>query len=166
MSVTNKGFIMNDLIKNVDGGMVTTSKVVADSFGKIHKDVLSSIRRLECSDDFRRRNFTLSSYTSLQNKVLPCYEITRDGFSMLCMGFTGDKAALWKERYIEAFNTMELGLLNVDSRINSLTLKGRELDRCGKDWSALGHEIRKQRRAHEASSQKLLGDVQLALELI
>lgn len=40
----------------------------------------------------------------------PMFEITRDGFVFLCMGFTGQQAAVWKERYIEAFNQMEQAL--------------------------------------------------------
>ena len=72
--------------------------------------MLEAIRHLDCSPEFGRRNFTPSSYTNSQNKKQPLYEITRDGFTFLCMGFTGPQAALWKERYIEAFNRMELAL--------------------------------------------------------
>lgn len=90
--------------------LFVTSLDISNRFGRQHKDVLEAIRHLDCSPEFGRRNFTPSSYTNSQNKKQPLYEITRDGFTFLCMGFTGPQAALWKERYIEAFNRMELAL--------------------------------------------------------
>jgi len=105
---------MKDLVKFVGGEIIASSKDVAEKFGKVHRNVLIDIKRLECSDEFREHNFLLSSYTSSQNKTLPCYEITRDGFAFLCMGFTGKKAAQWKEKYISAFNAMEKALLSAN----------------------------------------------------
>lgn len=100
------------LVNNKDGQLLTTSKVVADTFGKIHRDVMRSINNLDCSEEFRVRNFAQSTYTSPQNKTLDCYDITRDGFSFLCMGFTGKEAAEWKEKYISAFNQLEDALIS------------------------------------------------------
>ena len=97
---------MENLVKMKDGKVMATSKMVADKFGKIHRNVMRDIANLECSDEFRLFNFEQTSYKSSQNKVLPCYEMTKDGFSFLCMGFTGSKAAVWKEKYIIAFNEM------------------------------------------------------------
>lgn len=80
---------------------------MAEAFEKKHTHVLESIQKLECSDKFRQSNFRLSSYISSQNKELPMYEITRQGFTMLAMGFNGKRAAEFKEAYIEAFDVME-----------------------------------------------------------
>ena len=89
---------------------VTTSLIVAEVFGKQHKDVLKAVKSLDCSEDFRERNFAPSKI-AYQNgnikKQLPMYYITRDGFMFLVMGFTGKTAAKWKEAYIKAFNEME-----------------------------------------------------------
>lgn len=89
---------------------VTTSMRVAEVFGKQHKDVLKAVKSLDCSEEFRERNFALSKI-DYQNgnikKQLPMYYITRDGFMFLVMGFTGKTAAKWKEAYIKAFNEME-----------------------------------------------------------
>lgn len=89
---------------------VTTSLRVAEVFGKQHKDVLKAVKSLDCSEEFRERNFALSKI-DYQNgnikKQLPMYYITRDGFMFLVMGFTGKTAAKWKEAYIKAFNEME-----------------------------------------------------------
>ncbi|MBN1469453.1 MAG: Rha family transcriptional regulator [Fusobacteriaceae bacterium] len=58
--------------------------------------------------------FIESSYTNLQNKKqYKMYKITRDGLSLLVMGFTGQKALEWKLKYIEAFNYMEESLMKV-----------------------------------------------------
>jgi Rha family phage regulatory protein len=89
---------------------VTTSLRVAEVFSKQHKDVLKAVKSLDCSEEFRERNFALSKI-DYQNgnikKQLPMYYITRDGFMFLVMGFTGKTAAKWKEAYIKAFNEME-----------------------------------------------------------
>lgn len=90
--------------------LVTTSLTVADHFSKEHPHVLRSIRNLDCSEEFRLSNFGQSSYQNAQNRPQPMYELTRDGFMFLCMGFTGANAAHWKERFISEFNRMEQAL--------------------------------------------------------
>ena len=91
----------------VDGQAVTSSLAVANFFSKRHDDVLKKIRTLECSASFTSRNFSVSDYTDCTGRKLPCYQITRDGFAFLAMGFTGKRAAQFKEAYINAFNQME-----------------------------------------------------------
>lgn len=87
--------------------LITTSLKIAEKFGKEHAHVLRDIRNMECSDTFRESNFGLSSYKSSQGKTLPMYEVTRDGFTLLVMGYTGKEAMKFKEDYINAFNAME-----------------------------------------------------------
>lgn len=94
-----------------NGHAVTSSRHVAESFGKQHDNVLQSIRNAECSDEFRRLNFQAATYIDAQGKPRPEIEMTRDGFCFVAMGFTGARAAQWKEAYIRAFNTMEARLL-------------------------------------------------------
>lgn len=108
------------LVNLKDGVAVVTSKEVADTFGKIHRDVMRSITNLECSQEFRVRNFAQSSYVSNQNKVLDCFTMTRDGFAFLCMGFTGQEAAKWKEAYISAFNAIEQEMIKLKSAPSSM----------------------------------------------
>ncbi|EAD5566588.1 transcriptional regulator [Listeria monocytogenes] len=88
------------------------SLFVADFFGKDHKNVLRDIREIisdesGLSPEFARLNFEQSSYRNQQNKRQPCYFMTRDGFTMLVMGYTGKKAMQFKELYIKRFNEME-----------------------------------------------------------
>ena len=100
----------------IDGQLTTTSRDIADCFGKRHDDVLKRIRSLDCTPEFRHRNFAEASYQVAGGQGATGthteYRITRDGFSFLCMGFTGAKAAQWKERYISTFNQMAEQLVN------------------------------------------------------
>ncbi|TQN81315.1 UNVERIFIED_ORG: Rha family phage regulatory protein [Citrobacter freundii] len=91
----------------INGRVVTTSLAVANYFAKRHERVLDKIRNLGCSAEFTAHNFVLSGYTDASGRKLPCYQITRDGFAFLAMGFTGKRAARFKEAYINAFNLME-----------------------------------------------------------
>jgi len=112
----------------IDGTITTTSNQIADHFGKRHDLVLRAIRNLECSDDFRLRNFAESSYVNAQGKEQPCYRMTRDGFVFLAMGFTGKNAAHWKEAYITAFNQMERELLARTTRPADPAIDYRRID--------------------------------------
>ena len=85
---------------------MTTSLLIAENFNKSHAHVLRDIENLDCSKEFRESNFGLSSYNSEQNKSLPMYLITKDGFMFLVMGYRGKKASKIKENYIKAFNIM------------------------------------------------------------
>ena len=114
--------------RNENGVAVTTSYLVAETFGKAHKRVLEDIDRLGCSDGFREPNFGLS----LKLRELPngghkeerFYVITKDGFTLLAMGYTGKKAMLFKEKYIAAFNAMEQQLKQgITQSLENLTRK-------------------------------------------
>ncbi|WP_340514639.1 Rha family phage regulatory protein [Escherichia coli] len=95
--------------------VVTSSLAVASYFGKQHKNVIQKIASLECSAEFTELNFQLSEYIDASGRKLPCYQITRDGFAFLAMGFTGKRAARFKEAYINAFNQMEKNLSGADA---------------------------------------------------
>jgi Rha family phage regulatory protein len=101
----------SELVKIIDGKAVTTSRKVAEVFEKQHKHVLEAIRSLEIPEDFGQPIFRPSEYEVVNNlgKTIkyPEYLITRDGFTLLAMGFTGKKAMQFKIAYIEAFNAME-----------------------------------------------------------
>lgn len=111
---------MKQLIPMDDYGVFADTKdtiransiIVAKVFGKRHDHVLRDIEKIRApksgvSEKFSRLNFEPSYYRSEQNKKLPCYDLTRDGFTMLVMGYTGQKAMRFKEAYIRRFNEME-----------------------------------------------------------
>jgi len=160
---------MKDIVNFKNGNITVSSKDIADNFGKIHRDVLRAISLLECSDDFRARNFAQSFYISEQNKKLPCFDITRDGFAFLCMGFTGEKAANWKERYIDAFNRMESIVardaheLSLTESLNIVSLRLEDLKAAGSVWGRNGAEIRKHKKAAIEQLYDLLDKAQLQL---
>lgn len=108
---------MNELLPMIterDGIPVTTSRAVAEQFGKNHKEVLraieNTITQLKETDEgkaFNERNFAPISLRDAMNREKPAYLLTRDGFTLLAMGFTGAKAVQFKVAYINAFNRME-----------------------------------------------------------
>jgi len=95
-----------ELVKCNDGKPTTDSLRIAERFGKRHDTVLRSIDNLKCSAAFRLRNFAESSYINDQSKPQRMFTMTKDGYMFLVMGFTGEKAAIWKEAFIDAFNWM------------------------------------------------------------
>ena len=123
---------MSELVlKSKDGNKdVTTSLIVADIFGKMHKNVIADIEKLECSVEFNRLNFQPISYTDTMNREQKAYEMTKDGFSFLVMGYTGDKASRFKEDFIAEFNRREALLKNEDYIIAKafLLLEARKKD--------------------------------------
>ena len=84
---------------------------MAETFEKRHDNILRDIRDLECSEEFRLLNFEESYYMNSQNKKQPMCFMTRDGFTMLVMGYNGEKAMRFKEAYIRQFNAMEKALI-------------------------------------------------------
>lgn len=102
---------IENIVEIDDGKMFTTSLIVAQAFEKNHYDVLKAISNLECSPEFNERNFTAVEYKDAKGEMRPAFRLTRDGFAFLAMGFTGKKAAAWKETFLEAFNAMEAALL-------------------------------------------------------
>ena len=98
---------MNDLVIMHDEQAVTTSLKVAESFSKAHRDVMKAIRNLTAQNCAVGNMFDKATYINKQGHKQPMYYMNRDGFTLLAMGFTGDKALQFKLKYIEAFNKME-----------------------------------------------------------
>jgi Rha family phage regulatory protein len=94
------------LVINYNNQATTTSVLVAQKFEKRHDNVIQAIENLECSEKFWLLNFKESTYKN-RGKDYPMYIITRDGFTMLVMSFTGAKAAQFREEFIDEFNRME-----------------------------------------------------------
>lgn len=106
---------MENLIKilNQDGKLVVTSRQIAEDFEKEHNDTKKRIREfIKDMGEISHNYFISSEYIDSMNRTQEEYLLTRDGFSLLVMGFTGAKALGWKLKYIEAFNKMERTLKN------------------------------------------------------
>lgn len=114
ITTTSSVSVVPDL-QVIEGHVTTTSQQVADHFGKRHADVIRAIRNLEIPAEFHQRNFA-PMFLEVEigrgaTRKDPAYRITRDGFTLLAMGFTGKEAMHWKIAYLNAFNKMEAALL-------------------------------------------------------
>jgi Rha family phage regulatory protein len=94
----------------IKGRAMTTSRQVAHHFDKRHDNVLRDIENLDCSPQFNALNFEGVAYKDDKGETRKEYQITRDGFVYVAMGFTGKRAAQFKEAYIYAFSEMEYKL--------------------------------------------------------
>lgn len=112
---------MSDLINivNQNGNLVVSSREVAENFDKGHDDVLKSIRRLEKDVGEFTEMFYQTEMPDSYGRNQKVYLMNRDGFTLLAMSFTGQKALSWKLKYIEAFNKMEERLKNQTPQIDS-----------------------------------------------
>lgn len=118
------------LVSLVDGIPTTSSKLVAETFGKRHSDVLRDIERVctQVPENFRERNFASASYeqeAAFGKKANKLYLLTRDGLTLLVMGYTGKEAMKFKLAYIEAFNAMEAQLKNQPAQLPLSTVADR-----------------------------------------
>ena len=110
-----------DLVSITHNRAITTSFNIAERFNKLHKDVLRSIKNLigQIDSNWHERNFApMQNITPTFNggsRKDTFYEITRDGFALLAMGFTGAEALQFKIEYIDAFNAMEQEILDRQS---------------------------------------------------
>lgn len=111
---------MKELIPKDEYGVFADTKdtarvdslFVAELFEKQHKHVLRDIAKITepksgLSEEFIKTNFKRTHYKDSTGRKLPCYAMTRDGFTMLVMGYSGKKAMKFKELYIRRFNEME-----------------------------------------------------------
>lgn len=107
---------MKELVfKGESNQVLTNSLLVAEKFGKNHKHVLESVRELVrgCAEKSADPMFAESTYINPQNgQEYPMFLMNRDGFTLLAMGFTGEKALQFKLEYINAFNKMEETIKN------------------------------------------------------
>ncbi|EPJ2177909.1 Rha family transcriptional regulator [Campylobacter coli] len=114
--MSNAPVIINNVEVNLnikENKVFINSLDLAKVFNKNHKDVLETTKN-QPQNDFTESNFILSTYKDKKGELRPCYNLTRDGFSLLVMGFTGEKAYKWKIEFIKAFNEMEKRLKNLE----------------------------------------------------
>lgn len=129
---------MNNLVQISNNNQLTTTSLkIAERFGIEHKNVLRKIHTLEIPADFGRLNFEPTGYIDQFGREQKMYEITRDGFTLLAMGFTGKKAMKFKIDFIKAFNVMESELINRKPTFAETLLGSRELKKENQEQKAL-----------------------------
>lgn len=119
---------MENLVKVKNNQVVASSRQVAENFCKQHKHVLASIQKLtsaQFSADVPEigKMFFEATEPDTYGRQQKIYYMNRDGFSLLVMGFTGQKAIEWKIKYIQAFNQMEQALKERQSAAPAPVLK-------------------------------------------
>lgn len=114
----------------VDGKTTTLSTDLARHFGKRHDNVMQTIAALRSQMpserllDFQEASVEVESGNGAKTSY-PAYRLTRDGFTLLAMGFTGKKALAFKLAYIDAFNRMETELQNLTCDPEKIALAHR-----------------------------------------
>jgi Rha family phage regulatory protein len=123
--------LMNLGLTERDGKSVVSSRDIARVFEKEHKIVLRDIRGIIAQDpDWGDRyNFVPIFETDSYGREQPVYLMTRDGFALLVMGYTGEKAMAFKKAYIAAFNEMERRLAPRNYKEALLALVAKEEER-------------------------------------
>ena len=100
--------LMNLGLTEKNGKAVVSSRDIARVFEKRHDHVLRDIKNIIANDaDWGLPNFGEMSYPDSYGRSQTEYVMTRDGFTLLVMGYTGEKAMQFKKAYIAAFNEME-----------------------------------------------------------
>jgi Rha family phage regulatory protein len=112
---------MENLVIIQEEKALTTSLKVAEVFGKRHDNVLRDIETLikdlkEVSEK-DALNFEEISYSDSYQRVKKAYQMNRDGFTLLAMGYTGKEALKFKTAYINAFNEMEAHIREMQKNI-------------------------------------------------
>ena len=138
----------NLVFKSNDGQPVTNSLLVAEKFEKEHKNVLRDIRNLVAQNCAVRNLFVETTYVSERGCDEPLFVMGRDGFSLLVMGFTGEKALQFKLDFINAFNRMEEMLTAIASN------KGRLFDNSARRRYLLATEKRELDARIESDMQR------------
>lgn len=109
---------------------------MAAYFGNEHKDVFRAIDTLVSQEVSIGRNFALVDYRDAKGKICRAFNMTRDGFTLLAMGFTVAKALRFKLAYIAEFNAMEEELAVrgpkkiIGDAASVLLMGGRACDNC------------------------------------
>ncbi|WP_257540566.1 Rha family transcriptional regulator [Sphingobium sp. CFD-1] len=96
-----------------DGAPIADSRNVAKAFGKRHDHLLDKVDGLlRDAPELNGPNFRVVPYEDAKGEIRRAFEMDRDGFVLLAMGFTGKRVLKWKLAYIDAFNRMEAALHN------------------------------------------------------
>jgi Rha family phage regulatory protein len=140
---------MNDLSEFVtlrDTTLSTDSRRVAKHFKKAHKGVLRACDNLKCSEEFRQRNFAPRDFIDSRGKQQRELSMSKDGFVMLAMGFTGKDAMAFKEAFINAFNGMADQLLQISDNLWAQRLDLEKRDASSFMWASFGAKRMQERR--------------------
>lgn len=164
-------FDFNEMVTLSGNQVMTTSLKVAEYFGKKHKDVLKKIRNTikDCDNqEYTQRNFAPFDFIDKNGEVQPAFNLTRNGFMLLVMGFTGKTALQIKIKYMQAFDWMADKLRNKYSDNERLQHEHEIKTRLSKAKGSLGSRLMNDRKREKKllsnEYQKLLSNSQMQIE--
>lgn len=162
---------MNEIVfRDANDQAVTSSLLVAEKFGKEHKHVLDSIRKLieGCAEISADPMFKETTYVNEQNgQVYPMFLMNRDGFSLLVMGFNGKKAMQFKLDYINEFNKMEKMIrdsIKPKSQLEILQMSINQLVEQEHRLSSVERDVAETKKEIEEMKQERIENGKLLLE--
>lgn len=112
---------MDELVMVKNNQVVVSSRQIAESFHKLHKSIVRSIKDILAAQNCATKFFKASYYVNRGKKYIE-YLMNRDGFVLLVMGFTGKVALDLKVAYINAFNEMEAKLREIQKPKQTLPI--------------------------------------------
>jgi Rha family phage regulatory protein len=118
--------------------LTTDSRRVAKHFGKRHDSVLRAFDAMNCEEEFSQRNFAVADEPDAQGKLRRIIRMTKDGFALLAMGFTGPQAMKMKVAYINAFNAMADQLQQIGMSLWNQRLELEKKDATSFMWASFG----------------------------
>lgn len=140
---------MNDLSEFVvlhETTLTTDSRRVAKHFKKLHKTILRAFDNLKCDEEFSQRNFVPAEELDAQGKPRRVVRMTKDGFMLLAMGFSGAKAMNTKIAYINAFNSMAEQLQRIGMSLWDQRLELEKKDSTSFMWASFGSKLMTNRK--------------------
>lgn len=108
MQLIEKQTSFSEMVMAIQGQAFTTSQRIADYFGKRHDNVLRKVRQTirDCPIEFAALNFEETDFIDKNGDAQPMFKLTKDGYMLVVMGFTGTAAMQMKVKFIQAFNWM------------------------------------------------------------
>ena len=137
---------LSEFVVLSDTTLTTDSRRVAKQFKKAHKSVLRAYDRLECSQEFNRRNFAPVEVPDSKGEDRRVIQMTKDGFMFLAMGFQGSESAKFKERFIDAFNAMAEQLQQIGNSLWAQRLDLEKREASSFMWASFGAKRMQERR--------------------
>lgn len=134
-----------------DQELFTDSLTVAKIFHKRHADVLRKIDEMmtQVPDSFIQRHFALNETAvkvGFGVKMRKVWHLTKNGFMLLVMGFTGKEAMALKMAYLEEFDRMRAQLNQANSTVLRQLLAALKQERQSCQSASMAAKILRQRR--------------------
>lgn len=137
---------LSEFVTLTSSTLTTDSKRVAKHFKKRHDNVLRAFDNLGCGDEFARLNFEVGEELDANSQPRRVLRMTKDGFMLLAMGFTGPEAMKVKLAYIRAFNAMAEQLQGLSLSLWEQRMALEKRDATSFAWASFGSRRMLERR--------------------